>query len=92
MAKDEFKTQWESDENGEARANSPRATDMARPVDNLRKRFKQLIEARQHGCNMTPEKLWGVWKVQIDTWAHEYWLLKLELKEHKRMREAAWTT
>lgn len=56
-------------------------------VDNTRARFKQLIEARNHGIYMKPEQLWDVWKVQIETWRHEYWLLKLELEQIKRKKE-----
>lgn len=60
---------------------------MNRYVTNLRARFKQLIEARQHGCNMTPEKIWDIWKIERETWSHEYWLLKNELQQIKIQQE-----
>lgn len=56
-------------------------------VDKLRARFNQLREARNHGCNMTPGRIWDVWKVDRETWSHEYWLLTLELKQIKIQRE-----
>jgi hypothetical protein len=46
----------------------------------LRRRFNQLRGARDHGCYLAPERIWDVWKVQRETWSHEYWLLRLELK------------
>ena len=46
----------------------------------LRDRFNQLRGARDAGCYLPPERIWEVWKAQRETWNHEYWLLKLELR------------
>ena len=46
----------------------------------LRARFNQLRWARDCGCHLPPERIWEVWKAQRETWSHEYWLLRLELR------------
>lgn len=56
-------------------------------IDKTRARFIKLCRARDSGKYMTPERIWDVWKVQRATWSHEYWLLKLELTEIRRMHD-----